>query len=344
MISIIIPIFNAEKNLKQCISSVLSQDYHDIEVIAVDDGSEDHSLRILNDMRRADTRLRIVQKQNEGVSRARNIALEAAQGDYVLFVDSDDWLDSDVCRKVLSAANKIQADVVLFPYQREYPTVAKETRLFEKERVFQDRAIAFLRRRIIGFTDAELSNPQGIDNLVTVWGKLYRREVLVGKRFRDMSEVGVEDLFFNIEVFWNVKSAVYISDTFYHYRKDDMSSLTHCYKKDLAYRWQHLYGLIEMELREHHVTPDFYEALSNRICFGLIGLGLNLAEDKSMKHTEKLRELRKILLMDHYRSALNRLPIQNLPAKWKPFFYFAKHGQANSMFMMLSVMNILRRT
>lgn len=344
MISIIVPVYNTEKYVEQCIHSLVNQTYQDLEIIVVNDGSSDNSETIIKNLQKTDKRIQLITQENQGLSGARNTGLSFANGQYVMFVDSDDWLDNNACEILLKAAKKNHSDVVLFPYIREYLNNSKETLLFNNDSCFVDDLVIQLRRRFVGLTDEELAHPEIIDNIVTAWGKLFKRSVAQGVYFVDTKDVGTEDLLYNVQLFWNVKSAVYISDTFYHYRKDDMSSLTHCYKKDLVFRWQHLYSLIEMELREHQVTPDFYEALSNRICFGLIGLGLNLAEDKSMKHAEKVRELRKILLMDHYRSALSRLPIQNLPAKWKPFFYFAKHGQANSMFMMLSVMNILRRT
>ena len=321
LISIIVPVYNTEKYIEQCIHSLVNQTYQDIEIIVVNDGSSDNSENIIKTLQNTDNRIHLITQENQGLSGARNTGLSASHGQYIMFVDSDDWL----------------------PYKREYSNNSKETCLFNDDYRFVDDSVIKLRRRFVGLTNKELAHPEIIDNIVTAWGKLYRQSVIQGIHFVDTKDIGTEDLLYNVQLFWNVKSAFYLSHVFYHYRKDDLSSLSHSYKKDLVYRWQYLYGLIEKELNEHEVTPDFYEALSNRICFGLIGLGLNLVEDKGMKYSEKVCELRKILSMEHYRNALNRLPIHHLPAKWRPFFFYAKHRQANSMLAMLSVMNKIRR-
>ena len=343
LISIIVPVYNTEKYIEQCIHSLVNQTYQDIEIIVVNDGSSDNSENIIKTLQNTDNRIHLITQENQGLSGARNTGLSASHGQYIMFVDSDDWLDKNACYKLLQVAEKNYSDVVLFPYKREYPNNSKETCLFYNDFRFVDDSFIKLRRRFVGLTNEELARPEIIDNIVTAWGKLYKRSVIQGIHFVNTKDIGTEDLLYNVQLFWNVKSAFYLSDVFYHYRKDDMSSLTHCYKEDLVYRWQNLYGLIEKELNEHQVTPDFYEALSNRICFGLIGLGLNLAEDRGMKHSEKVRELRKILSMEHYRNALNKLPIHHLSAKWRPFFFYAKHRQANSMLAMLSIMNRIRK-
>ena len=95
LITIIIPIYNREQTLERCLCSVLRQTYSHLEIIAVDDGSTDHSRVILDKYQKKDSRLRVVRKENSGVSESRNLGLQLARGEYIQFVDADDWITLD---------------------------------------------------------------------------------------------------------------------------------------------------------------------------------------------------------------------------------------------------------
>lgn len=117
-ISVIIPVYNDEKYLKQCVESVLTQSYRNLEVILVDDGSTDATPAICEEFRRQDNRIRIIYKQNEGVGASRNTGLAMATGDYVLFIDHDDWLLEDHIQKLYDLLKKNQADIAIGNFNR----------------------------------------------------------------------------------------------------------------------------------------------------------------------------------------------------------------------------------
>ena len=103
LITIIIPIYNREQTLERCLCSVLRQTYSHLEIIAVDDGSTDHSRVILDKYQKKDSRLRVVRKENSGVSESRNLGLQLARGEYIQFVDADDWITRDATEILLKA-------------------------------------------------------------------------------------------------------------------------------------------------------------------------------------------------------------------------------------------------
>lgn len=308
LISIIVPVYNTENYLEKCLYSLVNQTYKNIEIIIVDDGSPDNSMNIIQKFVLADNRVKVISQKNQGLSGARNTGMNNTNGDYIMFIDSDDWIEIDTCEKAINASEKYNADVVFWSYIKEFSNSQKDNYLFDKtEIIWSEKNINQLSRRMVGLVGDELANPQSIDNLVTAWGKLYKKSVIGDVRFTDTKIIGTEDALFNIEVFLGINSAVYIPDLLSHYRKDNESSLTHNYKKKLVSRWREMYSRIKFLLDRNDMSREYYDALKNRICFGLIGLGINLAEDKKMSFKEKKKEIYNILSMKHYQIALKDL-------------------------------------
>ena len=119
LISIIVPIYNSEKYLKQCLDSLLQQSYTNIEIICIDDGSKDCSSEIVEEYMRYDNRVKLIKQENAGVSRTRNNGINYAQGEYIMFVDSDDWIDLNTCETALNSIIINDADTVMWSYVSE---------------------------------------------------------------------------------------------------------------------------------------------------------------------------------------------------------------------------------
>lgn len=344
LISIIVPVYNTENYLEKCLYSLVNQTYKNIEIIIIDDGSPDNSMNIIQKFVLADNRVKVISQKNQGLSGARNTGMNNANGDYIMFIDSDDWIEIDTCEKAINASEKYNADVVFWPYIKEFSDLQKDNYLFDKtEIIWSEKNINQLSRRMVGLVGDELANPQSIDNLVTAWGKLYKKSVIGDVRFTDTKIIETEDALFNIEVFLGINSAVYIPDLLSHYRKDNESSLTHNYKKKLVSRWREMYSRIKFLLDRNDMSREYYDALKNRICFGLIGLGINLAEDKKMSFKEKKKEIYNILSMKHYQIALKDLDFSYLPIQWKVFFKLAKNNNALLLLWLLKIMDYLRK-
>ena len=115
-ISVIVPVYNVEPYLPQCLDSLIEQTFNDIEIICVNDGSTDGSLNVLNHYAAKDSRIKVIDKPNGGVSSARNRGLDAAQGEYISFVDGDDWLKQNAYEEIISAVDKRNVDMAVFGY------------------------------------------------------------------------------------------------------------------------------------------------------------------------------------------------------------------------------------
>ena len=129
LVSVIIPVYHVEKYLNQCINSILNQTYKNIEVILIDDGGDDLCPSICEQYTKFDKRVVCIHKKNEGQAFSRKCGFEISKGEYIMFVDSDDWLDEEAIEKCLSVISDY--DIVLFGYKRVYSRKVFETHLFE---------------------------------------------------------------------------------------------------------------------------------------------------------------------------------------------------------------------
>lgn len=344
MISIIIPVYNAEAYIKKCLDSVCQQTYSDLEIIAVNDESSDGSLKILSEYEAADPRIRVISQKNQGVSAARNVGLEASKGEFIMFVDSDDWLDPDTCEKALTVQNEEHPDVVIWGYVCEYGSGVTTRKLpLGDSHVLLTGTEAFdFWRRLVGPLGKEMQQPHMIDTCATVWGKLYTRKCLNGIRF-DPNFSAQEDILFNFLAFRSVSSISYIPEPLYHYRKDNAASITATYAFNTAESFQRLAMAIQRQLPAFQESSEFQQALRNRICCMLVGLGIRLVSDSSLKKSEKRSELKRILSLPFFHDPLQQLDYTPLPLHWRFFFGASSKKSTDAVYLLLRAMCWLKR-
>lgn len=188
-VSIIVPVYNAQKTLHRCVDSILNQDYTDFELLLIDDGSKDESGTICDDYAKKDKRITVIHKENSGVSDSRNTALDHASGEYLQFLDSDDWITPDATRLLVESARQNQCDMVISDFYR----VIGE-RLAHKGSIDEDGVLT--REEFANFM---MENPADFYYGV-LWNKLYRRSIVETYHLRMDSQISwCEDFMFNLE-------------------------------------------------------------------------------------------------------------------------------------------------
>lgn len=334
-VSIIVPVYHVEPYLRQSIESVLNQSYQNIEVLLVDDGGDDACPDICEEYCRIDKRVKCIHKVNEGQSMARKAGLLAATGDYIMYLDADDWLDKEAVQNSLLAAEKHKADIVCFAYKRIYKSNVFETPLFENYCVFSEDNVKMIHRRMVGLVGKELAHVEAVDRLVTMWGKLYTKKTAMSGIFVSEREVGSsEDAIYNLGAFEACTKCVYIHEFLYNYRKTDGNSTTGKYRKNLPEQWKKLYRYFEQYIQNHQCGKIYEEALNNRIALGLLGLGLNELGN-SGRFFEKSKNLNVILKQQPWKDAYQKLDFQYFPLKWKVFYGLCKYNQTELLVVML---------
>lgn len=209
MVSIIVPVYHAEKTLRRCLDSVLGQEYRDFELIVVDDGSQDSSGDILDAYAQADGRVQVIHQENSGVSASRNLALDRAQGKYLQFVDSDDWITPDATRLLVQAAEENQCDLVISDFYRVVGTrLSPKGDIDEDEVLSQEEYAAHM-----------MENPADFYYGV-LWNKLYRRDIVENYHLRMDPEISwCEDFMFNLEYIRHAERFLALQVPIYYYVK-----------------------------------------------------------------------------------------------------------------------------
>lgn len=213
-ISVIIPVFNVENYLSRCLDSVINQTLKDIEIICVDDGSTDNSFNILNDYKNADDRIQVYQQENGGHSAATNSGLKHVNGDYIFFVDSDDWIELDALEKLYNNAIENDSDLVLYDSIEHLP-----------ENQFRERRYGILNELKNDVFDYKSEKRLILNSFYVQWSKLYKTSFFRQHNLKLPDFRLYEDIGLNVAAITFAKRITYLPEILYHYNRLNDSSL-----------------------------------------------------------------------------------------------------------------------
>ena len=302
MVSIIIPVYNAEKTIRRCVDSVLNQEYKDTELLLVDDGSTDLSGQICDEYARKDSRVCVIHKENTGVSDTRNLALERARGTYLQFLDSDDWISPDATSLMVRAARENSCDMVISDFYR----VVGE-RVSHKGDIEPGGLLT--REEFAGFM---MEKPADFYYGV-LWNKLFRRALVEEHGLRmDKTISWCEDFMFNLEYIRHTKTIYALHVPIYYYVKTKGSlasqglSITKTIKmKSMVFSYYHdFYKSVLTEEDYEKNRLSVYRFLVDAAGDGIVPLSIfpgsrKLGDERSTVNREALES--EGILMDAYR-------------------------------------------
>lgn len=253
-ISVIVPFYNSSNTIERCVDSILSQTYTNFEVLLVNDGSTDQSLSLIEKNYAKDKRIRLIDKLHAGVSSARNLGLQKAQGDYIQFIDSDDYIEPTMLEKMLSMSKEEDADIVMCNF--DHPCIK-----------------CYLGDRVLDMTKTidRVFICQSTFSTVLPWNKLYKRSVITEKFDEELAFA--EDELFVLANLCNAKKLVSTSEVLYHYyakptakKPEEMSCISSIAKADDFWRTKKTYWYMRAALMskvdvilKNHFKPEEYD-------------------------------------------------------------------------------------
>ena len=249
-ISIIIPVHNTENYLNQCLDSVLNQDFHDFEVICINNGSTDKSLDILKNYAQNDLRVKVISQIDKGPGNARNVGLSHAQGEYVLFVDSDDFLSENSLSRIYDNAESNQSDIVLFDFYQLDELNDKCDRLgCHLDNIFTDKDF-----NNFTFSYKEIKE-HILNTYFNCWFKLYRKSFIDKFNIAFPEEINYEDVPFHVKSIVLADTISFFPDYAYNYRVSNQNSIMNdkCNIFDIPY----VVTSVESFLRDNGIFKEF---------------------------------------------------------------------------------------
>lgn len=311
LITIIVPVYNVEEYLQKCIESILEQSYENLEIILVDDGSTDDSGKICDEYVKKDKRIKVFHKKNEGVSSARNLGISKSKGSLICFVDSDDWIEKDLCLKLINAIQENCADIVLCGYNRVTGKNREKINSSGKNQIISGREYLI-----------NCLNPQ------TSYGfchmKLIRKKIINEIRFDENLKVG-EDALFNIKISSNINKAIFLKENLYNYRINISSTVR---KFDVQYvdKYLNAIKIINSYLKKNYeedkeILQNFY----NFIAFHVMLIAVNYCYNPENNFKKVNNEFSQICNIIEFKEGIKKSNYNNLSITRKIALFTIKH-------------------
>lgn len=289
-VSVVVPIYNAERYLNRCLESIVNQTYQNLEIILVDDGSPDNCPAMCDEWAKKDSRIQVIHKENEGPGMARNIGMDLATGEYIFFIDSDDYIDKELMEKCVLNAETNNSDAVLYGRIDAFEdgefckhTVSQEQLVFQGEEILNILLPSMFTYEL-GFG-------------VSLWSKMFRLKTLKNSKVRLKSgkEIVSEDSYFTLEFFSHCTKATVIPECLYYYYQSNTS-----YSRALKKERQNENDSFLKQCVEYVEKENLPSQISNHIRSRYHGMTLgNLAQ---IMRSDLLKKEKKMALKTVYRN------------------------------------------
>ena len=310
-ISIIIPVYNSEQFIDKCLNSIINQTYQNLEIICINDGSTDNSLTVLNKYQKKDKRIKIIDKKNAGVSAARNDGIKLSTGEYVTFVDIDDWLELDAIEALYNTIKKENVDVVRGNYCI--------TKNLNNESISNKGKLYNLKNKKIDISDLKNSKTV-IDKIINgkiqcyVWLLFIKKEIIKNMHFKEEINF-MEDTIFYQELMNQINSIYFLDKVTYHYyyNPNSLSRAKELYIKNM-------YILIDVHKSINKIINEgkFYSKeriikLNNRFLYLILNYFYYIYHSTNKNKKEVINEINKILKHKYIQELIKNSKIKKLP-------------------------------
>lgn len=315
LITVVLPIYNTEKYLDQCIASVTGQTYFNLEILLIDDGSPDNCPQVCDAWAEKDSRIRVIHKQNEGLGYARNTGIENARGEYICFFDSDDYIAPDTIEKAYEKLKETDAEVVSFGFCTvdQSGTVLNSFKPAMAQEVYRGDQVQeeFLPELIA-------PDPHGTGQrrlYMSAWSMLYSMKLIQNYGWRFVSERDIisEDVYSLLDLFSNVQNVAVLPEALYYYRTNQ-GSLTRTYRPNRYDAILHFYQMAITLCKQKNYSDDILHRVSDPF------LGFTIAAMKQeaavqLPEKDKRRNLKRIMADNTLQHVLD--DIRSDKVKWK---------------------------
>lgn len=335
VVSVVIPVYNVEKYLDRCITSVINQTYKNLEIILVDDGSPDTCPQMCDEWEKRDARIKVVHKQNAGLGFARNTGIENASGEYICFFDSDDYIAVDTIKTLYENAKSNDADTVCFGYNR-----LSKTGKLEKTCIPQPLKYVYEGNEVRDFFLPDLISTD-TGNFTNLWmsvcGTFFSMDLIHRSKWRLVSEREIisEDVYSLLRLYKYVKKVVIVPRAFYFYCTNE-TSLTNTYKVDRFERLKKFYDACIDACDELDYNNDARKRLGWPLISNTIG-AMKMVTAAELDEKVKIEEIKRIVCDQELQKVVHSLSAKNRKCSKRFFVFLIKNRMWMCCYFLLKI-------
>lgn len=335
-VSIVVPIYRVEKYLAECVDSLLNQTLTNIEIVLVDDGSPDSCGEIAEQYACKDKRIKVIHQQNAGLGPARNAGIRVATGEYIGFVDSDDWVKPEMYEKLYEAAVRENADIAVSGHcDVENGKIKRKMRHPLAGKTLTDHAdIMEVRKNLYGhrlFDDCIESFP------MSVCMSIYRRNMIEGRRLQFVNILS-EDIIFNLDAYKCAQIIAFMDSTDYCYRKEAQESITYSFSSKKLMQFQEFLTFLTKKAMQEQDDECIVRAKRTAIDYCRVYVGVVSRSKESVRNKKKY--IREFIHNQTISSCWEGYPVKALPIQQGIFHVLIEHEFVGAALFL----NLLRET
>ena len=336
LVTIVVPIYNVEKYLDRCINSIVNQTYKNLQIILVDDASPDTCPEICDEWAEKDSRVSVIHKKNAGLGMARNSGLEMTAGDYVFFVDSDDYLEIETADKCIKRVREDNSDLVMYGFQNEGPDGILSKQIPRVEKAFYDG------EEILDEYLPNLIAPDTVTGRKAGLGMsackfMYSMRLIRQANWKFVSEREIisEDYYSLLDLFSNVHRVSVIKEAFYHYW-ENTDSLSRSYREDRFFKICDCHKALA-ELAERRGYPDIVlNSIYSQTLGSIIG-ALKTINNSAFGYSRTICEYKKIIEDVYFKEFITKIDVKNERGARRILIFCMKSGLTPAIYFMIKL-------
>lgn len=338
-VSIVVTVFNIKNYIDRCIEGLIHQTYKNIQIVLVDDGSDDGSSEICDNWAKRDGRIKVIHKSNGGLSDARNCGLEKSKGKFVCFVDGDDYVENKMIETSYRVATENDADIVVFSnYNVDSNNKKQAFRIHSKKNVYSGSEIMndFFDECIGSLPSSKTDYDVGF----SPWGRLYKKSFLCNNNIRFKSEriLIYEDLMFLLDSLPVANKVVLVNEPLYNYCSND-TSLTRKVDPKRFEKIKYQFNFLKNNFPYNHELFDNKNTML-RFRRTMIGYVRNAISRISMDNIHSYQNIKEVVNDDFCQELLKDYPIKDLPKKQFLFAFLLKYRLTAALYFVVKIKNI----
>ena len=298
LISVIVPVYNVEKYLRECIDSIIRQTYKNIEIILIDDGSKDSSGQICDEYTKKDKRIKVIHQENRGVSSSRNLGIKKSNGKWITFVDSDDWLEDNFIEVLFNIAKRENADISISGYNRVQNSKIEKINISTE--IQEYNSYEYLIKTL---------NPQ--TGLGFCHMRLIRKAVINNIQFDENLPVA-EDALFNMQISTKINKAIHSNKNLYNYRNNS-ESVVKKYNEKYAQKYLEAMEAIKKYLEDNKLNDrEIIQNYYNFVAYHVLLIAVNYCYHPNNPSKNKRQILQKVCNIEEFKKAIEKCNYQNI--------------------------------